>query len=313
MNLFKKLGIGIAFLLLLIACKTTSNNVKNNTNSAIKKSKSYANYYKVVSVADSLFYLKKYKKAKNILEGLFKRLEPINTFRFGEYYTYLISKHHIGEKIEKKEFLHFITKYGYTKEQIKKDTILTLYYTKFIDDKKYENLRNQYNTSISMELREKIHEMLKKDQYYRTEYFEDDAFSKGKKVDAENGEKLKELFDKNIYPSQKLIGGLFYNDKDADVETILLHTNDKDRFEYFLPKLKEFIKQGKTNPYIYGMLIDQYHLYNDKEQLYGTYNVDRLDKEKFAFYNKNRNKLKIGFPSVEFDVWKDSIFFNKHQ
>ena len=309
MDLIKKLGIVITFLLLLLACKTTNNTVKNKTNNKTKINKSYANYYKIVSIADSLFYLKEYKKSKNILDTLFKDLESINTFRFREYCNYVISKHHIGETIEEKEFLNLITKYGYTKDQIKKDTILNLYYTKFTDDKKYKNLRTQYNASISMDLRNEIHEMLKQDQYYRTVYFEDDAFSKGRKVDSTNHKRLKELFDKNIYPSQKLIGGLFYNDKDADVETILLHTNDKDRFEYFLPKLKEFIKQGKTNPYIYGMLIDQYHLYNDKEQLYGTYNVDRLDKKKFAFYNKNRKKLKIGFPSVEFDVWKDSIFF----
>ena len=311
MDLIKKSSIIITFLLLLYSCKTTNNTVKNKTDNKEKKNKSYANYYKTVSIADSLFYLREYKKSKNILETLFKDLEPINTFRFREYYNYVISKHHIGETIEKKEFLNLIHKYGYTKDQIKKDTILTLYYKKFTDDKKYENLRTQYNASISMELRNQIYKMLEQDQYYRTAYFEEDAFAKGKEVDVENGKKLKELFDKNRYPSQKLIGGLFYDENVVDVETILLHTNDKDRFEYFLPKLKEFIKQGKTNPYIYGMLIDQHHLFNDKEQLYGTYNVDRLDKKKFAFYNKNRKELKIGFPSVEFDVWKDSIFFSK--
>ncbi len=298
------------FLIGFIFIYSCSSLKKDNTETTYKD---YSMYYSEVSKADSLFYLGQYKKSKNILDVLFKDLEPVNTYRFKECAKYIISKHHVGEVIKEKEFFDLIRKYGYTENQIKKDSVLNLYYTKFIGRTKFEELRKQYTTSISMKLREKIHKMLEKDQYYRTAYFEDDALLKGKEVDEENSRKLKELFDKNIYPSQKLIGGLFFDEKNADVEVILLHTNDKDRFEYFLPKVKEFIRQGKTNPYLYGMLIDQYHLYNNREQLYGTYNIHQLEEKKYNFYNKNRRALNIGFPSVEFDLWKDSIAIREYK
>ena len=266
----------------------------------------YTNYYKEVSKADSLFVIKEYKKSKELFETIFSKVEPINTFRYSEYYLYLLSKHYTGDSITKKEIENLIVKYGKEKSFFKKENVISKYYNRYVSDSTYHILRTKYVNSINLDLRNDIANMVEEDQMARTLYEGEEGIKKMKEIDSINQNKIKLLFDKGIYPSKKLVGNLFFDDVIPNLELLLLHTPDKERFDYYLPKLKQFIREGKTNPYIYCMLVDQYQLYNDKPQLYGTYNVHELDKKDFAFYNKNRQKLNIGMPSMEFDFWWNS-------
>ncbi len=286
-----------ALILFVISCTQNTNSLKND----------YSNYYRDISKADSLFFLKEYKKVITLLDQTFKEAEPINTFRFNEYCYYLLSKHYTNQKINKSEIENLISKYGLTKESILKYPILDDYLKKHINNREYDSLKEFYKNSINLDLRNRISSMVEEDQYYRTEYEGSDYKVKMREVGLKHESFLINMFDQNIYPGKKEIGNMFYIDDYADIEVLLLHTRDSIRLNYFLPKLRGFIKQGKTNPYIYGMLLDQYELYNDRPQKYGTYNVYKITSEDMKIYAANRKKLDIGFPSIELDVWRDGL------
>lgn len=276
----------------------------------------YSNYYRLISKADSLFFEERYEKAYKLFKNVFSKVEPIRSYRFNEYYVYLISKHYANKVVEKSEIEKLISKFGVKKGTFLRNEIMQKYFESYIDDNHYDCLITIYEKSIAFDLRKSIASMLAKDQYYRTEYEFDcnvneaEKFKKIKEIDAVNESRLIAFFDKGIYPDAKTVGNLYYDEDVPNIEILLLHTKDSIRLNYFLPKLKQFIKQGKANPYVYGMLVDQYELYNDREQKYGTYNISKISPEQAKRYNKNRKKLNIGFPSVEFDFWSYKIKTN---
>ena len=78
---------------------------------------------------------------------------------------------------------------------------------------------------------------------------------------------------------------------------------------YFVPKVKEFVKNGTASPYTLGTMIDQYYLYNGEPQIYGTYGaqgggyanmIDDLKKVE-------SNRISIGLPTLEQKERKDSL------
>jgi len=95
----------------------------------------------------------------------------------------------------------------------------------------------------------------------------------------------------------------------VDVGLLLLHTKDSIRMNYFVPKVKEFVKKGLAPPRTLGTMIDQYYLYNGKPQIYGTYGargggyanmIDNLKKV-------DSNRISIGLPPLELKEKKDSL------
>ncbi|WP_064967620.1 hypothetical protein [Tenacibaculum ovolyticum] len=269
----------------------------------------YNYYYKNITKADSLYAIKDYRKAFNLFQKTFDIYTPLNTFRFREYNRYIISKHLIGKDISKKEFYPLIYKYGLTKWDIKKDSVLNLIYKRIkVDSLTYNFLQKKYVNSINMDLRNKIISQVDDDQYYRTYYDASDKESKIQKTDSISEKLLLNLFEKKIFPNKSIVGPLFYKGTIVNIEILLLHTSDSIRKNYFLPKIKKFVNEGKCNPYIYAMMIDQMEIYNDRKQIYGTYRGNALEKNKFAFYNSNRKKLDIGLPSIEFDFfWQNYL------
>lgn len=274
------------------------------------QTKSYARYYKNIVIADSLFAVKKYTAAYNLFNKTFKEFEPLNTFRFREYTRYIISKDLAGETVTKEELETLLSKYGGGSSMyVHKDPTFKKLFEKYnIDKDQIDSLSSSYKKTLKIDLRNQLFKAIEEDQYYRTYYEGPDKDKLWKKSDSINEKLLVDLFEKNIFPNEKVIGPKFYEGSAVDIELLLLHTEDSIRMNYFLPKIKKFVLEGKCNPYIYAMMIDQYHLYNDKEQLYGTYNTEELSPEKYTYYNENRRKLEIGLPSIQFDIfWYDYL------
>jgi hypothetical protein len=69
-----------------------------------------------------------------------------------------------------------------------------------------------------------------------------------------------------------------------------------------LPRIKKIVESGKCEPIIYAAMVDQFNLYNGKEQFYGTYNILRIAKKDYRIFNKRRKT--IGLPSIEMEVSK---------
>ncbi|CAM1366153.1 conserved exported hypothetical protein [Tenacibaculum sediminilitoris] len=269
-----------------------------------KKEESYKNYFFNVYKADSLFFAGKNKESYKILDDLFSKYESKNGFTTSEYLTYLKSKVNSGKKIRKNELECYFSNHGGIKDIIINDSLLNIYYDKYKLGREYDSLRKVYMKKIDLNLRLKIASLIEDDQYYRTYYDKADKEEKLMKIDLKNEKILKDLFLKKIYPNEFVIGNHLIDFEIINPEVLLLHTNEKIRKNFFLPKVKDFVLNGVCSPFVYARMVDQMYLYSGKPQIYGTYNTPFLKKEDYAFYNKNRKELNIGLPSVEYDIWK---------
>ena len=274
----------------------------------------YIPYYLKVYEADSLFLIKKHKNSYQILDSIFEKYKPLNQTTIFEYETYVKlsflfdkKKSSMNAKFEK-----LISEFGYDKSYFKEDDVLNNLYIK-LNDKLYDSLRKSYLSSINLSLRDSVFDMKTLDQKYR--YNVDDnknVFEKRKNVDSINAEKLRSIFNRNIYPNESVIGNYSVDYRfTPTILTILLHTNDSIRKEYFLPKLNKFVREGKCSPLVYGLLLDQISNYNNENQKYGTYNTNQIELEKYNSLNRNRKN--IGLPSIEYVVWKNNQILKKYK
>ena len=88
---------------------------------------------------------------------------------YNEVITYNKLKIILEEKIDHEEFSSLVSKYGYTREYIEHDSLLSIYYSKkknYFDDH-FDELRKKYMTSLNLKLREMVLEMKEQDQLYR--------------------------------------------------------------------------------------------------------------------------------------------------
>jgi len=280
---------------------------KHNYNIESKKpiaELNYIPYYLKIYEADSLYMVGNYTHCYKVLDSIFKKFTPKNSTLYYEYKTYVKSAYLSNNKYNIKEKLtKLISNFGLERKHIKSDSIFnSIFKLSKISENEYSNFRKLYLENINLKLREEILEMTGKDQFYRTEYNGEDLYKKRHEVDSINQQKLKNIFDKGIYPSEQIIGGFSIDNKDTNILFMLLHTRDSVRLKYFLPKIKEFIRKGECVPIVYGYMVDQYHLYNKRSQVYGTYNIYDVKEEEIPLINQARKKM--GLPSFEYEIWK---------
>ncbi|CAM1350054.1 hypothetical protein [Tenacibaculum ascidiaceicola] len=305
LNLSSVLSFVLFAPFLLASCRAVKENKSLETSE-----NSYSTYYSNVAKADSLFAVKRYSEAYNIFNETFNKYKPLNTFNFREYTRYVISKHLSGNDVSKKEVERLISEYGGASSMYmhRDSTLKHLLKKHKISKREIDSLNDSYVKSLDTVLRKQLFKAIEEDQYYRTYYEGKDKDKLWKKSDSINEKLLVDLFEKNIFPNETIIGPKFYKGSVVDIDVLLLHTKDSIRMNYFLPKMKKFIFEGKCEPHIYAIMVDQYHLYNDREQLYGTYNTKELSPKKYSYYNENRRKLRIGLPTIEFDIfWQDYL------
>ncbi|MBC8757133.1 hypothetical protein H2O64_20860 [Kordia sp. YSTF-M3] len=191
-------------------------------------------YYLSVSEADSLYIIKEYEKSYEILDELFSNVAPLNTTPYKEISTYVKLKVILDDNLEYTEYTELITKYGFPIKYLKKDSVLSIYYAKVRDrfDTEASTLRKEYETSLNLELRDKIIEMKRLDQLYRQGNYKQNI-EKQNKIDSTNAEELIYIFDTYGFPSETIIGGYYIDNQFVNIDALLLHTKDSIR-ENFL-------------------------------------------------------------------------------
>ena len=267
----------------------------------------YVDYYKAIHKADSLYLLGEKVNTYHLLDSLFKFYEPIELPPYYEFRTYL---HTSPDSIEveeiRKRVAYGISKLGLDKRLffLNEKSLLNDQWKKSeFTEEQYDSLRKIYIGGIDFTRREKIFEMKIADQKYRSDLNDSISKSLQDSIDDDNGNILKKWFQSGFYPNSRNVGNHTLDKRTApDILTLLLHTKDSIREAFFIPSVWEFIKKGKADPLEYGAMVDQLHLYNDKEQIYGTYNIKKLEKSKYSLYNKKRKS--IGLPSIEYELYR---------
>ena len=192
-------------------------------------------------------------------------------------------------KMLKKQLNNGFTLSKYTNDSIFNSFFSTKLGLKLIQ--RSDKIVSAYSSTIDTSIYNNILEMSCADQKYR-------GSVEQKSLDSINEKKLIEIFETNKYPKESLLR--YKSNSFVDIHTILLHTKDSIRLNYFLPKIKEFIIEGRCDPYVYATLYDQYYLYNGLPQIYGTYkNRDRTLSKHIAIDEMNKNRLSIGLPTLE--------------
>jgi len=246
-----------------------------------EKEVNYISYYLKTYEAKDLFEQGNYEKSFQILDSLFKRYEPLNQFMIYEYEIYLKSAYLSSNfQIFPEATIKGIEDLGisdYYFEDVE-SVMNSVYKKSHIDTTLYKSYWLKYISKIKLELRDTIKEMVSRD---RLNNREDWNTFEGKRrldsIDSINSVLLINVFEKHGYPEESLIGnGVFALKRDESpisvlISGILLHTRDSIRQEYFIPKMWEFVKQGKAPPLFYARMVDQLEIYNQRPQVYGTY------------------------------------------
>lgn len=269
-----------------------------------------ANYYQTIYQADIEFETENYEKAFELYNEAFNSCEPINTPTFNEIGNFaetcaILEKNELAIEFVKKQI-----KRGYEIKWLKQNSNFDKVFKteqgiKLVSE--YDNLRKKALSDLNLELREEIKKMRSEDQKYRNNNYQDNI-DKQEAIDEYNTNRIIEIFNEFGYPNESLIGSFSVDSSPADVGTILLHTSDSIRMNYFVPKLKEYVKNGTCSPLRLGTIIDQYYLYNGEPQIYGTYGSGKEYSNIISDLKQvDKNRVSIGLPPLELKEKKDSI------
>ncbi|WP_297798563.1 hypothetical protein [uncultured Eudoraea sp.] len=268
-------------------------------------------YYPTVYKADLEFETKNYEKAFELYQDVFKSCEAKNTAAFNEIGKFtessaILKKFDITYDYAKKQVLNGVELNRFQNNGNFSEFLVSDFGQKFISE--YENLRKEFEAKADFKLRDELISMHTADQMYRNSNYQENIV-KQDSIDKLHEERLVEIFETIGYPSEKIVGQRT-REYAFDVGTLLLHTDDSIRMKYFVPKVKEFVKNGSASPRTLGTLIDQYYLYNGEPQIYGTYGaqggsyanmIEDLEKV-------DSNRISIGLAPLKLKEKKDSIF-----
>lgn len=275
----------------------------------------YIPYYLKVYEADSLYLVGEYKQSYEILDGLFKRYEPLNQQGLLEIETYIkagfLTKNFNNIK---PSFIRLIGDWGYDETSFnnKTDTAMLLAWTKFTPEgEKIAELKQKYIGKINWTLRDTIGAMHYADQLYRGK-------DRGKKVKREDSvdlvhiDLLKYLFKKYGYPDNRLVGDISI--PGSVFNHISNNLNEKD-YQYFRDELFKFLKHGSAVQHQITMFVDKREYDRNQRTVYGTFGThesfgDRMIKFDTAEINKNRRL--IGLPSVKYQQFKFEVLMSKY-
>lgn len=276
-------------------------------------------YYQKIYKADIQYRTENYEKAFELYEEAFNCCEPIETSTYNEIGNFaetcaILGKHNLAIDFIKKNI-----KKGYEIKWLQQDkkfdeVFATEVGRKLVSD--YDTLRAEALSNLNLSLREEIRNMRIEDQKYRNasnSLYKDNA-DKQEAIDDYNTIRIIEIFNEFGYPNENVIGSFSVDRSPVGISTMLLHTADSIRMNYFVPKLTEFVKNGTCSPNTLGGIIDQYYLYNGEPQIYGTYT-----KQDGSYSNMisdleqvDKNRISIGLPPLKLQEKKDSIVKAKY-
>lgn len=287
-------------ILILVSC---INEPKNECNYI-------TDYYQTMYKADYEFDTKNYEKAFDLYQDAFSSCKAKNTTTFNEIGKFtessaILKKFDITYEYAKKQIKIGVELSRFQNNEIFADFLSSDYGKKFVSE--YNGLRKDFENNADFKLRDELISMRSADQMYRGGNG-DANWTKQDSIDKLHEKRLIELFESVGYPTDEMVGP-HMRDYPVDVGLFLLHTKDSIRMNYFVPKVKEFVKNGSAPPRVLGTMIDQYYLYNKEPQIYGTYGaqgggyanmIDDLKKV-------DSNRISIGLPPLALTEKKDSI------
>jgi hypothetical protein len=296
----------LTLLILLFTCIfTTLLSCKSSYTHIGDKSANYIPYYLKVNEADSLFLVGNYQKSHKILDSLFQKYEPANTDRFYEYGTYLLSCMVIGDAVGiKKKIAFSYKKFGGMYAPVyptDKRTMLENIYKK--DSIYFLKQRKKYLKKIDYSLIKKLQEMIKLDQSNRC-LDTPENYRKINTIDSINSIRLKDVIKDNVYPNYYYVGYFEPElNNNASILILLMHQDRKTVFKY-LPIIEDAVKKGKCSPYDYAVIYDKCIMANGYENEKQKYNSLETDTKQEINSIANKNRKRIGLPSVGYFKWK---------
>ena len=303
--------ITITIVALLISCL---NNDKVSGQNYIE------DYYQTIYQAEMAYSTEDYQKAFELYQAAFESCEPVNTPMYYEISKFaetcaILGKTELAVDFLKKDFATG----SQLEHKLKNSNFDNLFESSIGKEliKNYDSLRQEYLSSINLDLRQEIAEMQRNDQKYRAQpgFMESDEMKqKQEEIDNYNTKRLIEIFDEYGYPNENVIGCFNIDKTPVSINGILLHTSDSIRINYFIPIIKEYIENGECSPSVLGPIIDQYYLYNGEPQINGTYTkpdgsysnmIDDLDKV-------DENRISIGLPPLWLQEKRDNLIKEKY-
>ncbi|WP_143473461.1 hypothetical protein [Flavilitoribacter nigricans] len=174
--------------------------------------------------------------------------------------------------------------------------------------KRYPEKRAAYLERVNLPLRNKIRKMNEADQLYRSRPDRQMYRNQQLRLDSLNARQLKDIFETWGYPGADLIGHIPPDSTEQlSVRSILMRTSGDMRQQYFIPKLREFVKAGTCPPKDLALVIDQYHLNREGYQMYAT-----MTGPNGLFPVKDQRRLDerrqaIGLPTLKMEMQRDSV------
>jgi len=275
-----------------------------------------ANYYQKIYKADIEFQTENYQKAFELYREAFNSCEPINVPGTNELNNFARLCAILDKNDLSIEFISKIIERGYEINWLQQDSSFAKV---FASEKgielvaNYEDLRKKALSKLNLALREEIKTMKSEDQKYRNKNYRDNI-DRQEAIDEKNTSRIIEIFSEFGYPNETIIGSFSVDKSPVNISAMLLHTSDSIRMNYFVPKLKEFVRNGTCPPEVLGSVIDQFYLYNGEPQINGTYT-----KQDGGYSNMisdlkkvDSNRISIGLPPLELKEKKDSILQKRY-
>lgn len=297
--------ISILALILIFSCHTAKESECNYI----------TDYYQKVYKADWEFETKNYKKVFELYKVAFKSCEAKNTSTYNEIEKFtetsaILGKYDLTYEYAIKAILNGVEFKRFENNNNFNEFLVSDLGQKLISE--YPGLRRNFENNADFKLRDELISMRSADQMYRGGYEVTD-WAKQDSIDKIHELRLIEIFETIGFPTEKLVGP-HTRDYPVDIGLFMLHTEDSIRMNYFVPKIKEFVLNGTAPPIILGNMIDQYYLYNDEPQIYGTClshgggyaeMIDDLIKVV-------SNRVSIGLPPLKMQEKRDSLIRAKY-
>lgn len=255
-------------------------------------------YYPQTAKAKVEFYLGSYEKAFDYYQKAFEHCDAIaigthhDTFRFSIVCAEL-GKNELAIDFMEKTLRKGRTLSSYENNETFENILKTKQGQNLVAN--YDKMRKEYLSSLNMTLRAELQAMREIDQRLVGQQEKRDSVFKV------NDKRLVEIFDEFGYPNEQIVGNYGIDFTSADPTILLLHTDDSIRINYFIPKIKEFVKNGKCPPNTLGTMYDNLALFNNEPQTHGTY-----ENQNGGYANMisdttlvNKNRAEIGLPSLK--------------
>jgi predicted house-cleaning noncanonical NTP pyrophosphatase (MazG superfamily) len=272
-----------------------------------KKDYIKTNYYTHVIKGDISFLNKNYKKAIKHYKKAFRKNEPLNVSPF--YEVDKMSAALVMKKKEKEAHKYILWQlyHGETLEKFENDTIFEVLRksNKWDDTKKaYPQIREYYLKKINYKLLKEVQEICLSDQLYRIPNASEEQRNKQIVIDSLNFIKIIAIFEEFGFPSNDIIGNHTVRTLSGiDITLVIRHAPIKLCHEYFIPKLKKYVKYGYVNPEDLAILIDYIQLKTGKNTIFGMFK--NIEIQNIRQTNKARKR--IGLYSVELGNKREKI------